>query len=645
MCGIAGRVNFLTRRPVDAGVIASMCDLLAHRGPDGSGHAVAADVAFGHRRLAIIDLSDAGRQPMSTEDGTVTVTFNGEIYNFAGLRSELQGRGHRFRTRTDTEVILAAYQEYGIDCLRRLSGMFALALWDAPRRRLVLARDRAGKKPLFYRLDGDGIAFASEPKAFLADPSFSPEPCLPALSAYLTFQYVPSPLCAFAGVSKLPPAHYLLVEDGRASVHRYWNLSYAAKREITEEQAAEELLAKLREAVRLRLVSDVPLGAFLSGGIDSAAVVALMSQLGAAPVRTFSIGFEEKTYDELPYARTVAEQYGTEHHEFVVRPDAIELLPKLVWHYNEPFADSSAIPTFVLSEITRRYVTVALNGDGGDESFAGYERYRANVLASHYDRVPWALRAPAERLVKLIPGSPRSRTLRSKVKRFAEALAEGRERRYVRWMSHFTPEVKRQLCRPEFLAAAGEDPARILLDAYARSDAPDFVDATLDVDVHTYLPDDLLVKVDVATMAHGLEGRSPFLDHELMEFAASLPSHLKLRGGNKKYILKKAVSGIVPREILERPKMGFGVPLESWFRRELKDLAYDVLLSARARQRGYFHGAFVRTLIDRHVNGIEPRHYQLWNLLMLELWHRAFIDTRPGGYEAAADAVGMLVAV
>jgi asparagine synthase (glutamine-hydrolysing) len=642
MCGIAGRVNYVSGTPVSPQVLRDMSGLLTHRGPDGADVFARGPAGLGHRRLAVIDLSEAGCQPMSTADGRLWLTFNGEIYNFQELRAELEARGHRFRSHTDSETILYAYREFGVDCLLRLRGMFAFALWDEPRQRLFVARDRLGKKPLFYRTDQDGIAFASEPKAFLADPSFAAVPDPEALSAYLTYQYVPSPLSAFAGVRKLPPAHYLLAENGQVTIQRYWKLSYARKRRLSDGEAVEELRHRLRDAVRIRLVSDVPLGAFLSGGIDSGSVVALMSELGSGPVNTFSIGFEEKEYDELPYARLVAERYGTNHREFVVRPDALHILPRLVWHYNEPFADSSAIPTFLLSELTRRYVTVALNGDAGDENFAGYERYRANVLAQRYDRIPGVLRHPVERLAGLLPGSTRSRTLVSKGKRFLEALSETPERRYVRWMSHFDSSLKAELCRREFLEAAGPDPAEILLRSYAASDAPDFIDATLDVDVNNYLPDDLLVKVDIATMAHGLEARSPLLDHELVEFAASLPSSLKLRGGVKKYILKQAVRPLLPREIIERPKMGFGVPLDSWFRHELKELAHDVLLSASLRNRGYFRQPVIERLLAEHVAGARSWHYQLWNLLMLELWHRAFVDHRPSGYHGVAESLGSL---
>lgn len=629
MCGIAGRVNFVSGAPVSRAVLERMCALLAHRGPDGWDVHTDGSVGLGHRRLAIIDLSAAGVQPMRSPDGEVWITFNGEIYNFVALRAELEARGYIFRSHTDTEVILAAYEEYGVECLARLRGMFAFAIWDARKRRLFAARDRLGKKPLQYWIDRDGIAFASEPKAFLADPAFTPEADPAAIAEYLAFQYVPAPHSAFRGVHKLAPAHYLVVEDGRIRVERYWRLNYARKHQGNEAEIVRELRHRLAEAVRLRLISDVPLGAFLSGGIDSGTVVALMAEHGSGAVKTFSIGFEQKEYDELPAARLVAQRYGTDHHEFVVRPDALKLLPALVWHYNEPFADSSAIPTFVLSELTRQHVTVALNGDGGDEAFAGYERYRANTMSRYLDLIPRRLRESLAYAAGHVPIGSDPRGIFARGRRFLESAALGREARYVSWMSHFNAMQRRDVCTPEFLETAATDPDQHLLSAYARSDAPDFVDATLDVDVHTYLPDDLLVKVDIASMAHGLEARSPFLDHELMEFAASLPSNLKLNRGTKKYILKQMAQTLLPAEIIERPKMGFGVPIDAWFRAELKDVIVDVVGSARFRDRGILQPPRIQRLIREHTNGVRSWQYQLWNVLMLELWFRAFIDRRP----------------
>jgi asparagine synthase (glutamine-hydrolysing) len=630
MCGIAGRFNFRSAALVDRVVVERMCDLLAHRGPDGDGVWTDGAIGFGHRRLAIIDLSPAGRQPMLSPEEDLAITFNGEIYNFQELRGELAKRGHRFRSRSDTEVILAAYREWGVECLSRFRGMFAFALWDAQARRLFIARDRVGKKPLHYFVDRDGLAFASEPKAFLADPSFVPEPNLEALSAYLSYHYVPSPLSAFKGVEKLPPAHYLTVQDGRMTVQRYWKLSYAQKRRVSEDDAQAELLHRLREAVRLRLISDVPLGAFLSGGIDSSAIVALMAQLSDAPVKTFSIGFEEKDFNELPYARLVAERYATDHHEFIVRPDAAEIFPQLVWHYNEPFADASAIPTYYLAELARRHVTVALNGDAGDENFAGYRRYIKRKAAHRFDRLPAAVRRSVANVARLTPAPQQSDSVVYRGRRWLRRLSDTPEGRYSRALMMFDAELKAQVCQPAFLESAGGAAAsRFLLDAFRTSDAPDFVDALLDVDVNYYLSDCLLVKVDIATMAHGLEGRSPMLDHEFMEFAASLPADLKLRSGETKYIFKRAVRDLLPRDIIDRSKKGFSVPLDVWFRKELRELSADLLLDGRLAQRGYFQMTAVRRLLEEHWSGAASWHNQLWTLLMLESWHRMFIDERP----------------
>jgi asparagine synthase (glutamine-hydrolysing) len=642
MCGIAGRYNYLSGAPVSAGLVKGMCDLIVHRGPDGDGVWTDGPVGLGHRRLAIIDLSEGGRQPMTIVGGGVTITFNGEIYNFLELRRELEGRGHAFRSQSDTEVMLAAYREWGIDCVTRFRGMFAFALWDEARRMLLVARDRIGKKPLHYWIDRDGIAFASEPKAFLADPSFEAEPNLEALSEYLSYQYVPSPLSAFKGVKKLPPAHRLVVRDGRVTVDRYWKLSYATKRRISEDDACAELIDRLREATRLRLISDVPLGAFLSGGVDSSAVVALMAGLTGTPVKTFSIGFDEKEYDELPYARMVAQRYGTDHHEFVVRPDAVEIFPKLVWHYNEPFADASAIPTYYLSQMARRHVTVALNGDAGDENFAGYRRYVPTSNAQRFDRLPLPLRKALGGVARSVPGTGRTDSVMYRGRQWLRRLSDSPEGRYARRVMIFEPELKLDACEPSFLAAAGDDGTpRLLLDAFAQSDAEEFVDSLLDVDVNYYLSDCLLVKVDIASMAHGLEGRSPMLDHEFMEFAASLPANLKLRGGTTKYILKKAVRQLVPADIIDRPKKGFGVPLDSWFRNELREMSGDLLLDGRLQQRGYFKAGAVQRMLEEHWRGTASWQNHLWTLLMLESWHRMFIDERPVAAPSAPSNVAV----
>lgn len=636
MCGIAGRFNYLSGAPVAADVVGRMCDLIAHRGPDGHGVWVDGPIGLGHRRLAIIDLSPAGHQPMQSEDAQLTITFNGEIYNFLELRRELEGVGHRFRSRTDTEVILCAYRQWGVECLARLRGMFSFAIWDEASRTLFIGRDRVGKKPLHYLLDRDGLAFASEPKAFLADPTFDPVPDLDAISAYLTYQYVPSPMSSFQGVHKLPPAHYLIVRDGRLRVQRYWRLSYAAKRRLTEEEACEELIDRLKEAIRLRLISDVPLGAFLSGGVDSSAIVALMAGLSSAPVKTFSIGFEQEAFNELPYARLVAQRYATDHHEFIVRPDAAAIFPQLVWHYNEPYADSSAIPTYYLSQLARQHVTVALNGDAGDENFAGYRRYISPNLAGHFDRLPSALRRAVGGVARRAPAPARSDSVVYRGRRWLRNLSDTPAGRYTRRVTIFDADLKWEMCDPAFLErTGGYDSPQLLQAAFDASDAPDYVDALLDVDVNYYLSDCLLVKVDIATMAHGLEGRSPMLDHEFMEFAASLPSDLKLRGLTTKHIFKRAVRELLPADIIDRPKKGFSVPIDHWFRHELREMAGDLLLDGRLASRGYFTSGAVQRLLEEHWQGTACWADQLWSLLMLESWHRMFIDDRPSGPPAA----------
>ena len=628
MCGISGKLYFDPARSVEREVLERMNAVLAHRGPDDAGIYCDGPIGLAHRRLSIIDLSPAGHQPMSNEDDTIWIVFNGEIYNFQSLRPDLLHRGHRFRSNTDTEVILHLYEEHGTDCLRFLRGMFAFALWDGPRRQLFLARDRLGKKPLSYQQDAQGLRFASEVKAILQDSEVTARPDPVGISHYLTYGYVPGSGSAFLGVRKLPPGHYLTWRDGRTDVVRYWRLRRDQKQERPEEEWCQEILARLEEAVRLRMISDVPLGAFLSGGIDSSAVVALMSRAGAGPVKTFSIGFEEPEYDELKYARQVAERFGTEHHELVVRPDAAAILPKLAWQFDEPFADSSAVPTYYVAQMTRQYVTVALNGDAGDESFGGYDRYVANLLAASFDRWPGAglLRHAIRSGLHLLPHRGTRTSLLYRGRRFLDGLTETPERRYARWFCHFHDDRKAELCTPEFLAAGGEDALEVLLAAYRESDAPDFGDATLGVDAGLYLPDDLLVKVDIASMAHSLEARSPFLDHEFMEFAATIPFELKVRGRVKKYILKRALAGLLPERILHRPKMGFGVPIDHWLRHELREVAYETLLGSRAASRGYFQVRTVRRMLDEHMQGKAGWHYLLWNLLMLELWHRTYID-------------------
>jgi asparagine synthase (glutamine-hydrolysing) len=627
MCGIAGKLYVDDSRPVEADALRRMADALRHRGPDDGGVWCEGAVGLAHRRLSVIDLTPAGRQPMANEDGTVRIVFNGEVYNFEALRPALEAAGHRFRSRTDTEVVLHLYEEHGVECLGLLRGMFAFAIWDGPRRQLFLARDRLGKKPLVYQADGETFRFASEAKAILQDPAVEARPDPAALARYLTYGYVPGRRSAFAGFRRVPPAHYLLWERGRTTLTRYWQLRRDGKRERPEAEWTEEIRARLQEAVRLRLASDVPLGAFLSGGIDSSAVVAMMAHGSVGAVRTFSIGFDEPEYDELQYARLVARHFGTEHHELVVKPDAAAILPRLAWHYDEPFGDSSAVATFCVAEMTRRHVTVALTGDGGDESFGGYERYAASALAHRLDRLPAGLRSLAASAGRaLLPAAGRRTSPLVRGRRFLDALGEAPGQRYARWLCHFSDEGVAEVCTTAFLDAAGEGHGPEDLLAAHAAGGGDVVEAAMAADMQLYLPDDLLVKADIASMAHGLEVRSPFLDHELMEFAATIPSALKVRARHTKCILKRALHDLLPAPVLERPKKGFGVPIDHWLRGELRGLACETLLSSRAVGRGYFRPAVVRRLLDDHATGRANLRDPLWTLLMLELWHRAYID-------------------
>jgi len=612
---------------MDVGVLRRMAASIQHRGPDDEGVWTGPGVGLVHRRLAVIDLSPRGHQPMASADGAIRIVFNGEIYNHRELRRELEARGRAFRSDSDTEVLLQLYEDEGGRMLGRLRGMFAFAIWDGRTRTLFAARDRLGKKPFHYLHDGEKLVFASEPRAILLDPAVAAAPDGDAIGHYLTFGYVPGALSALRGLAKLPPAHYLLLHEGRLEVRRWWDVRFLPKRRESEADLEAQLLELLEESVRMRMISDVPLGALLSGGVDSSLVVALMKRVGGGRVRTFSIGFEEPRYDELPHARAVAHHLGTEHEDFVVRPDAAALVPRLVWHYGEPFADSSALPTFLLSEMTRRSVTVALGGDGGDESFAGYDRYRAALLAGFSDVLPRAVRrAVAGAAARFaVVGGPKS--LLHRAHRFLEVLSRDPRRRYAAWIVYFDQQRKLDLCTPEYLEAhARHDSLDLLDEAFARSDAPSIVEGAQHFDLQLYLPDDLLVKVDIASMAHSLEVRSPLLDHRVVEFAASLPEHLKMRGSVQKRILKRISRDLLPASILQRSKMGFGVPIDRWLRSELRDMAGDVLLSPRALQRGYFRPERVRALFEGHVSGRALEHFRLWNLLMLELWHREYVD-------------------
>jgi len=634
MCGITGAVWNDPERALPRQTLQRMIAALRHRGPDDEG-GYAADyefrsvsqpvpgVALGHRRLAIIDVA-GGHQPLSNEDGSIWIVFNGEIYNFAELRRRLEGSGHVFRTQSDTETLVHLYEDLGADFLQHVNGMFALALWDARRRQLLLARDRLGEKPLVYRHEPGRILFGSELKAILAvdDVPRRIEPA--ALDAYLTYQYVPPPQTILHGINKLPPGHVALYREGRLTVRPYWNPDFTQEVRRPWADDVDELRQVVRSAVRMRLQSEVPLGAFLSGGVDSSIVVALMRELSPATVRTFSIGFPVPEYDETAYARQVAAHLGTQHEEFRVAPDAVEILPRLVWHFDEPFADSSAVPTWYLAQLARRQVTVALTGDGGDELFAGYPRYRAVRLASYVDRLPQALRewlgAPGWRR---IPTGSRQGSWRRRFLRFVEALALPPDRRYLEWISIFNEARRASLYSDAFLAALPDaDPLEYLRQALARCAGRDPVTQASLADLTTYLPSDLMTKVDIAAMAHGLETRPPLLDYRVVELAARMPIEHKYQRGRGKRILQAAFGSLLPPVVFRRRKMGFGVPLDRWFRYELKDFARDVLFDPTTQGRGYFRPEAVRVLWEEHQAGRFDHSYRLWALVVLELWQR-----------------------
>lgn len=657
MCGICGIINF-DQRPVDPYLLKRMTDLLAHRGPDDKGAVLLFDlprnkcqpiefkeidelrtrsqtgtvynVGLGHRRLSIIDLSEAGHQPMCNENRTVWITYNGEIYNYRELTSHLTARGHKFRSNTDTEAIIHLYEEYGERCVDRLRGMFAFAIWDHNKRLLLLARDRVGKKPLFYHIDQGKFIFSSSVKSILINPGMHKDINFETMHHFLTYGYTPTNETIYKGIEKLPPAHVLLCKDGKFEKIKYWELadSYMPQRPSCYkiENYAKRVLELLEECVKLRLISDVPLGALLSGGIDSSAIVAMMSKLMSEPVKTFSIGFDDKSFNELVYARRVAECFKTEHHEFVVTPKAIEILPELIWHCDEPFADSSILPVYYLSKMIRQYVRVVLGGDGGDESFAGYETYIAQKLARWYQPVsPIMGNRFIMRILNAYPESTKRIDILRRWKRFMEKANLSIGKREWRWI--FSNQIKERIYSNDLKAQIEDiDSLAIREDKFFKIKNADVTTRLLYLDISIYLPEDLLVKADRASMANSLEIRSPFLDHNLMEYAASIPSNMKFRGFALKYVLKRALEDRLPKAIINRNKQGFGIPLGSWFRGELKDMAYNVLLDEKAINRGYFKKDEIQNLLDEHCNRKYDHGYKIWCLLNLELWHKTFMD-------------------
>ena len=630
MCGICGIID-LDGKPVRKEIISNMCATLIHRGPDGEGVYISSQskpsAGLGHRRLKIIDLTEAGHQPMTNEDNSVWLTFNGEIYNHHQLRKDLRDKGHQFRSNTDAEVVLHLYEDFAENCLSYLHGMFAFAIWDERKGELFLARDRLGQKPLLYYQDNQHLCFASEFSALLASGQIDRNINDKAIDQYLTFGYVPAPETIYKGIYKLLPGHYGIYKDSNLNFTKYWDLDYSQKIAISEEEAALELIRQLKEAVSLRLTSDVPLGVFLSGGLDSSAVTALMSQL-TNRVRTFSIGFEEADFNELEYARTVARHFSTDHHEFMVKPKALEILPLLVERYGEPYADSSAIPSYYVAKETRKYVTVALNGDGGDESFAGYDRYQAMVLAKSYNHLPSILQDGLSRaVISIAPDRLNYKNRRKRLRRFLENASLPFYSRYCNWISIINDTEKNRLYSEGFKEKLGNGkPENWLRDYPNLSSDVKLVDRLMAIDIKTNLANDLLVKMDIASMANSLETRSPFLDHKFMEFAAKLPPEYKMKRFIKKYILKKAVKDLIPKEILQRRKMGFAVPVGEWFRNDLKGFLREILLSQSSLNRGYFKPEVIKNMVNQHIEKRVDYTFQLWSLLMLELWHQRFID-------------------
>jgi asparagine synthase (glutamine-hydrolysing) len=627
VCGIAGKASL--DADVPARLIEQMCEHQAHRGPDSRGVLTSGGIGLGIQRLRVIDL-ETGDQPVHNEDRSVAVVLNGEIYNFQELRRELQKRGHTFSTHSDTEVIAHLYEEHGVDLVKRLNGMFAFALWDERRRRLLIARDRVGKKPLFYSEQSGWLSFASELGALMADPDIPREVDMAAIDCYLAYGYIQAPRSIWRHVKKLPPGHMLVWEHGNTRVAGYWRLDYSQKTNAPLPELEEELRTQVAAAVRRRMISDVPLGALLSGGVDSSIVVSEMAAASPRPVKTFSIGFQQEEYNELPLARLTAQRFGTDHEEFTVQPHAIEIVPKLVRHYGEPYADSSAIPSFYLAELTRQHVTVALNGDGGDESFAGYLRHMANALSAGLDRAPRPARRAVARTGTRLLRARHSRSASGYLRRFLASIDGDGPTRYARQIGVFSPaERDRLLCEP-LSPAIHSQTDDVIAAPWRKASGHSRLDILLETDVDTYLPGDLLVKMDIASMAYSLEARSPLLDPAVMQFAASLPARYKARLASKKWILRRAYRGRVPDEVLDGKKRGFGVPLGAWFRNELRDYTQEVLLDPKTLDRGLLREAPVRALLDQHNRGDADRSMQIWALLMLELWHREFVDRGSG---------------
>ncbi|MDR0390970.1 MAG: asparagine synthase (glutamine-hydrolyzing) [Planctomycetaceae bacterium] len=650
MCGICGAVWTEFGQPIELSVLDTMTDILAHRGPDDRGTFIDRGVALGHRRLAIIDLTQSAHQPMHNQNKNIHLIFNGEIYNFKSLRQNLTQNGCNFKSESDTEVILHLYEKFGENFLNYLNGMFALAIWDAQKKQLLLARDRLGKKPLFYRTEPNTnsnyitlhnsnyektsqnihrLIFASELKSILSIPNMPRDINPFAIDEYLTYQYIPHPNTIFNGIAKLPPAHYAIWRNGELQIKQYWKPDWNAESEnISLSDWKEQLRDLVIDAVKIRMQSDVPIGAFLSGGIDSSITAGLMQQINPQPIHTFNIGFQQKEFDESPYAKQLADKFKTIHHQFTVTAEIEDLLPRLIWHYDEPFADSSAIPTMLLCEMTRREVTVALSGDGGDEMFAGYDRYRAVKFSNICAKLPLLFRKLlAEKIQPIIPNSTKQRSILRRTKRFLEALAMQPLEQYLQWIAIFNNEKRQNLYTQDFKnSISNYNSINFLKQAESNCIERDICSRISFVDMQTYLPCDILTKVDIASMANSLECRAPLLDYRIAELAIKMPIKYKIKQNHGKHILREIFQNLLPTNIEKRRKMGFGVPINYWFKNELKNKIYDTLLDKKTIERGYFQKKYITQLLNEHTNNQIDHAYRIWSLLVLELWIRNTID-------------------
>ncbi len=631
MCGICGKINRDTAKPVDRDLIEAMNNVILYRGPDDDGFYFFQNVGLAIRRLSIIDLS-SGKQPIFNEDKTIAIVYNGEIYNFQQLRQELTAKGHKFRTQTDTETIVHLYEEEGEDCVKKLRGMFGFAIYDTNKRKLFLVRDRFGIKPIYYAFDNEKLLFGSELKCLLQDDSLQRDLDILSLNTYFSFMNTVAPNSIFSSVKKLLPGHYLTYQNDSVSIKQYWHTSFKEEaNKLSLPEAEEQLLDIIQESVKIRLISDVPLGAFLSGGVDSSTIVALMSQVSSEPVKTFSIGFDVKAYNELEYAKKIAELFETDHHEYMVTPDATNIIDDLIWHLDEPFADASAIPTYFVSKIARENVTVVLTGDGGDEMFAGYPHYQSETLLNRIGKIPAFVRnGLIKPFLRNLPNisSATFNYQKDRLYRNLDRIDLTPEERFFSRHQVFSDDEKHQLysrdlvnmMNGEFQIGPG------ILDLLQVPTDQNSINKLLYLDTNIYLPNDMLVKVDRMSMANSLEARVPLLDHKLAEFVINLPSSMKLRGSETKYILKKALSKLLPKEILYRKKQGFNIPLDVWFRNDLEEMARETLFDRTSTNRGFFKKGYIDKIIKSHKNKERDLSNQLWSLILFEKWCRRFVD-------------------